>query len=56
MRLIGAASVKDLNPSMVDARGLIGHGHVQMVPQDTLGLGVYDSLSGPKEKSIKAKL
>lgn len=58
MRLIGAASVKDLNPSMVDARGLIGHGHVQTVPHDTLGLTVYDSLSGPKEKvqAPKAKL
>ena len=56
MRLIGAASVKDLNPSMVDARGLVGHGHVQIVPRDTLGLDVYDSLSGPKEKIIRAKL
>jgi len=52
MRLIGAASIADLNPSMVDARGLIGHGHVQTVPHDTLGLTVYDSLSGPKEKVI----
>jgi L-lactate dehydrogenase (cytochrome) len=59
MRLIGASSVKDLNPSMVDARGLIGHGHVQTVPSDTLGLAVYDKLGGPKEKIIreeKAKL
>jgi len=52
MRLIGAASVKDLNPSMVDARGLIGHGHVQTVPHDTLGLDVYDSLCGPKERVV----
>jgi len=64
MRLIGAADVSELNPSMVDARGLIGHGHVQTVPDDTLGLTVYDSLSGPKEQvlanekrtNIKAKL
>jgi len=55
MRLIGAASIKDLSPSMVDARGLIGHGHVQTVPNDTLGLNVYDSLSGPRER-VKAKL
>ena len=62
MRLIGAASIADLNPSMVDARGLIGHGHVQTVPSDTLGLTVYDKLAGPREKAIgserniKAKL
>jgi L-lactate dehydrogenase (cytochrome) len=56
MRLIGAASVKDLNPSMVDVRGLIGHGHVQTVPSDTRGLDVYDSLSGPKERVVRAKL
>lgn len=64
MRLIGASSIADLNPSMVDARGLIGHGHVQTVPSDTLGLTVYDRLSGPKEKvqasttnsAVKAKL
>ncbi|KAF2425288.1 hypothetical protein EJ08DRAFT_652203 [Tothia fuscella] len=51
MRLIGAASIADLNPNMVDARGLVGHGHVQTVPADTLGLTVYDSLKGPQEKS-----
>jgi L-lactate dehydrogenase (cytochrome) len=62
MRLIGASKISDLNPSMVDARGLIGHGHVQTVPSDTLGLTVYDTLSGPKEqviaseKGVKAKL
>ena len=65
MRLIGASKVSDLTPAMVDARGLTGpHGHVQTVRQDTLGLNVYDSLSGPKEsvqkdvqqKSVKAKL
>jgi len=52
MRLIGASSVADLNPSMVDARGLIGHGHVQTVPGDTLGLTVYDTLAGPKDRLI----
>jgi L-lactate dehydrogenase (cytochrome) len=59
MRLIGASSIADLNPSMVDARGLIGHGHVQTVPYDTLGLSVYDSLKGPQGQSVateKAKL
>jgi L-lactate dehydrogenase (cytochrome) len=52
MRLIGAAKISDLNPSMVDARGLTGNGHVQTVPSDTLGLTVYDSLRGPQEKVI----
>jgi L-lactate dehydrogenase (cytochrome) len=62
MRLIGAASISDLNPSMVDARGLINHGHLAMDPSDNLGLSVYDHLSGPQEKvpvkteNIKAKL
>jgi hypothetical protein len=51
-----------LKPSMVDARGLISHGHIQMVPADVLGHAVYDSLRGPKEKisaaegQIKSKL
>jgi L-lactate dehydrogenase (cytochrome) len=59
MRLIGAASIADLTPSMVDARGLVGHGHVQTVPGDIMGLNVYDSLSEPKERAVakeKSKL
>ena len=59
MRLIGASSIADLNPTFVDARGLIGHGHVQTAPRDVMGQKVYDSLSGPQEKTIprtKAKL
>jgi L-lactate dehydrogenase (cytochrome) len=57
MRLIGAASIKDLSPSMVDARGLISHGHVQTVPGDSLGQAMYESLSGPPERTaVKAKL
>jgi L-lactate dehydrogenase (cytochrome) len=63
MRLIGASSIADLKPSMVDARGLSGHGHIQVVPNDVLGGAVYDGLSGPKEKvlaeetgQIKSKL
>jgi L-lactate dehydrogenase (cytochrome) len=50
MRLIGASSIADLKPSMVDARGLTSHGHLQVVPNDMLGQSVYDGLSGPKEK------
>jgi L-lactate dehydrogenase (cytochrome) len=55
MRLIGASSIDALKPSMVDARGLISHGHIQMVPSDTLGHSVYDSLSGPKERVLAAE-
>jgi L-lactate dehydrogenase (cytochrome) len=54
MRLVGAPSVRDLSPGMVDARGLISHGHVQTVPGDVLGQRVYDGLSGPP--GSKAKL
>lgn len=59
MRLIGAARISDLNPTLVDARSLGVHNTV--VPEDTLGRKVYDPLIGPKEKaaanySEKAKL
>jgi L-lactate dehydrogenase (cytochrome) len=53
MRLIGAAKISDLNPSMIDTRGLSMHS--APVPVDTLGLNIYDSLQGPQEKA-KAKL
>jgi L-lactate dehydrogenase (cytochrome) len=53
MRLIGASKISDLNPSMVDTRGLSMH--TASVPVDTLGLNVYDPLLGPQEKA-KAKL
>jgi L-lactate dehydrogenase (cytochrome) len=62
MRLIGATSIADLSPSMVDARGLVGHGHLMTGPSDSLGLSVYDSLRGPEdnvpvaEDRIKSKL
>ncbi|EED14292.1 mitochondrial cytochrome b2, putative [Talaromyces stipitatus ATCC 10500] len=51
MRLIGAATIDDLKPSMVDTRGLVG-GHYS-APSDTLGLNVYDPLVSPRfaEKS-----
>jgi L-lactate dehydrogenase (cytochrome) len=47
MRLIGAARVEDLNPSLLDTRGLLG-GHSSFVPSDTLGLGAYDPLEAPR--------
>lgn len=54
MRLIGASSVAELNPSMVDVRGLMS-GHHAPVPADTLSLGAYDPLQAPRF-SEKAKL
>jgi L-lactate dehydrogenase (cytochrome) len=55
MRLIGARTIKDLCPSMVDARGLTHHGHLVTVPVDRLGEAAYDQLKGPKEQEIQAK-
>ena len=49
MRLIGCSSVDQLNPTLVDTRGLSLHS--TNVPTDTLGLGVYDPLVGPGEKA-----
>jgi L-lactate dehydrogenase (cytochrome) len=49
MRLIGAAKISDLNPSMLDTRAL--NTHTAPVPRDTLGLNAYDPLVGPKEKA-----
>lgn len=47
MRLIGAAKVEDLNPSLLDTRALLG-GHAGVIPQDTLGLKAYDPLEAPR--------
>lgn len=49
MRLIGASSVDQLEPSMVNTRGLSMHSTA--VPSDTLGLNVYDPLVNPPEKA-----
>ena len=49
MRLIGCSNVDQLNPTLVDTRGLSYHS--TMVPSDTLGMGVYDPLVGPQEKA-----
>jgi L-lactate dehydrogenase (cytochrome) len=49
MRLIGAASIADLGPDMVDARAL--GVHQTMVPSDTLGLTSYDPLVNPQDKA-----
>ncbi|KAI5852896.1 FMN-dependent dehydrogenase-domain-containing protein [Morchella snyderi] len=53
MRLIGANKVEDLNPSMVDTRGLFTH--TVSTASDTLSSSAYDSLCAPSFKE-KAKL
>ena len=47
MRLIGATCVEDLNPSLLDTRGLLA-GHSGVVPTDSLGLHAYDPLEAPR--------
>ncbi|KAG6292793.1 hypothetical protein E4U09_003271 [Claviceps aff. purpurea] len=54
MRLLGCASVRDLNPSLVDARALGGHS--APVPVDALAQAVYDPLVTPAQRSGGAKL
>ena len=49
MRLIGCSSVDQLNPTLVDTRGLSMHS--TSVPIDTLGMSVYDPLVNPGEKA-----
>lgn len=53
MRLIGANKVEDLNPSMVDTRGLFTH--TVSTASDSLASFAYDALVSPAFKE-KAKL
>lgn len=48
MRLIGAQTIADLNPSMVDTRAV--HHHAVNTPYDNLSDQVYDRLSIPKSR------
>lgn len=48
MRLIGASTVDELGPELVDTRGLSMH--TTSVPSDSLGLGIYDPLVQPSDK------
>ena len=48
MRLIGCTRIDQLGPEFVDTRGLSMH--TTGVPQDTLGVSVYDPLVVPKSK------
>jgi L-lactate dehydrogenase (cytochrome) len=57
MRLIGASSVDQLNPTMIDTTGL--KMHTTGVPADTLSLASYDRLITPQQMQadlLKAKL
>ena len=49
MRLIGCSKVDQLNPTLVDTRGLSMHS--TSVPADVLSMGVYDPLVNPQEKA-----
>lgn len=49
MRLIGAQTIADLNPSMVDARSLFNHGSP---PVDNLSNAVYDPLVNPSQRQL----
>lgn len=54
MRLIGCASVRDLNPSLVDTRALSVHS--SPVAVDALSQAVYDPLVTPAQRTSGAKL
>lgn len=45
----GCSTTDQLNPSLLDIRGLTMHS--TLVPADTLGLNVYDPLSSPEVKA-----
>ncbi|KAH8667494.1 FMN-dependent dehydrogenase-domain-containing protein [Tricladium varicosporioides] len=49
MRLIGCTSIDQLNPTLIDTRGLSMH--TTGVPVDNLGMAIYDPLVNPKEKA-----
>ena len=49
MRLIGCSKVDQLNPTLVDTRGLSMH--LTSVPADVLGMSTYDPLVNPQEKA-----
>lgn len=51
MRLIGCASVQDLNPSLVDAKALFVHSN--STPVDSLSHNVYDALVPPAQRRAK---
>jgi len=54
MRLLGAPTLKDVVPEMVDASNL--QSHIVAVPGDALYNNNYESMIYAKLKSSKAKL
>lgn len=54
MRLIGCSKIEDLNPSLIDTRGL--GMHTAPVPGDTLSLDAYDPLIGPKWRDSETRM
>ncbi|QRV98112.1 FMN-dependent alpha-hydroxy acid dehydrogenase [Ceratobasidium sp. AG-Ba] len=54
MRLLGAPTLKDVVPSMVDTTSL--KSHIVAVPQDSLYYTNYESLSGARLREAVAKL
>lgn len=52
MRLIGVVAVDEMEPDLVDARGVLA-GHGGYVPADNLSSRVYQPLQGPREKPAK---
>jgi L-lactate dehydrogenase (cytochrome) len=49
MRLLGARSIEDLGPDLLDVRSLMGHGNG--VPRDVLSEAAYDALISPPQKA-----
>ncbi|KAG6335408.1 hypothetical protein ID866_3682, partial [Astraeus odoratus] len=54
MRLLGARTINEIVPEMVDASNI--HTHVVPVPMDNLYEGNYERLPGARLKEIKSKL
>ncbi|ESK97375.1 mitochondrial cytochrome [Moniliophthora roreri MCA 2997] len=54
MRLIGAPTIKDIVPEMVDASNLSSH--IVVVPQDNLYMSNYEAMSYARLKEVKSKL
>jgi L-lactate dehydrogenase (cytochrome) len=54
MRLIGCTRVEDLNPSLIDTRGLSMH--TASTPVDSLNMSTYDALVTPQQRPATSKL
>jgi len=54
LRLIGAPTIKDIVPAMVDASNI--HTHVSNVPDDRLYHANYESMNTVELKNVKARL